>query len=65
MLRQSLSSKRVSALDLPLAYLVSHTKIPLYFQSLAILSLCVAVLTYMIRIFNVGGENKFKRLDQG
>ena len=65
MLRQSLSSKRASALDLPLAHLVSHTKIPLYFQLLAILSPCVVVLTYMIRIFNVGGGNKFKRLEQG
>ena len=37
MLRQSLSCKRVSALVLPLAYLVNHTKIRLSFRLLTIL----------------------------
>ena len=48
MLRQSLSSKRASALGLPLAYLVSHTKIPLLFRLLAILSPYVVVLIYLV-----------------
>ena len=55
MLRQSLSSKQVSAQVLPLAYLVNRTRILLFFLLLTILNLYVVDSIYRRLISNLGG----------
>ena len=55
MLRQSLSSKQVSAQVLPLAHLVNRTRILIFFLLLTILNLYVVDSIYRRLIFDLGG----------